>query len=197
MIKKLILFCTILLVLAACERPATFSNWSPINDISTPGRTASPIISVGTLQPTSTASINTLQAATPLPTLDLEKFPNPLPKSIKGYELYSWQVGERWNFTLITGTNREKSFEELMTADSEVSADGFVKITVSGVDAIKQVLAMLPAKSEVFWSGMDLSDLVPEGTVYFAYPEKIVKDDMINFCNKHDVKLEILVEPGK
>lgn len=197
MIKKLILLCAVLVFLSACERPATLSNWSPINDISTPGPTASPFFLTGTPQPTRLPAIETMQAAAPLPTLDLKQFPDPLPKSMKGYELYSWQVGEKWNFTLITGTNREKSFEELMTADSQVSADGFVKITVSGVDAIKQMLAMLPANSEVFWSGMDLSDLVPEGTVYFAYPETSIKNDLITFCAENDIKLEILVEPGK
>jgi len=116
---------------------------------------------------------------------------------MKGYELVSWQSGDDWNFTLITGTNRSKTFEELMTPDSQVSESGFVKITVSGVDTIKKVLAMLPAKSEVLWSGMDLSGLVPEGTVYFAYPEKPIKDDLIRFCADHDVALEILAEPGK
>lgn len=84
-----------------------------------------------------------------------------------------------------------------MAPDSQVSTDGFVKITLPGFEGIKTVLAMLPAGTEVLWNGMDLSGLVPDGTVYFAYPEKILRDDLINFCAKHDVKLEILVEPGK
>jgi hypothetical protein len=44
---------------------------------------------------------------------------------------------------------------------------------------------------------MDLSGQVPEGTLYFSYPEKSVKDDLINFCSQHTVKLEVLVDPGK
>lgn len=197
MIKKITLICTVLVVLSACQRPATISNWSPINDISTPGFTATPSIAAGKLEPTPSASIKTMQPATPLPTLDIDQLPDPLPESMKGYELYSWQVGEDWNFTLITGTNREKTFEELMTSDSAVSEDGFLKITVSSVDAIRQVLAMLPAKSEVFWSGMDLSDLVPEGTLYFSYPDATIKNDLITYCKSNDVSLKILVEPGK
>lgn len=194
--KKLLISIFILFLLSACERPATISTWSPINDVSTPEPTASPTFSTGTAQPTPTTTA-TRQAATPLPTLDLDKFPNPLPESLKGYELVSWQSDSDWNFTLITGTNRSKSFDELMTPDSQVTADGFVKITVSSVASIKQVLAMLPADTEVFWSGMDLSGQVPDGTVYFAYPEKSVKDELISFCAKRDVKLEVLVEPGK
>lgn len=198
--NKKILFLCILVLLAACERPATRTDWSPINDNQTPKPTASVTYTLEqqkTVQFTPTITPGVKETATPLPTLDLNKFPNPLPEAVKGYELVSWQTGEDWNFTLITGTNRQKSFDELMDPDSQVSTDGFVKITISGVEGIKQVLAMLPAKTEVFWSGMDLSGQVPEGTLYFAYPEKIVKDDLINFAAKHNVKLEVLVDPGK
>lgn len=195
--KKLQIFIFILLILSACERPATISSWSPINDVNTPAPTSSPTAKSSTIQPTPTTPIKILKSATPLPTLNLDKFPDPLPEAVKGYELVSWQSGSDWNFTLITGTNRSKSFDELMSPDSEVTADGFVKITVSGIDKIKQVLAMLPAQTEVFWTGMDLSGSVPEGTLYFSYPDKIIKDELINFSAKQDVKLNVLVEPGK
>jgi hypothetical protein len=200
--KKTLLFLCLIILLAACERPATITNWSPINDVSTPGPTLTPSAIYATekavqAQVTPTVSVKTQESLTPLPTLDLSKFPNPLPDAMKGYELVAWQVGDDWNFTLITGTNRSKTFEELLAPESTVSADGFVKITVAGVEAIKKVLAMLPAKTEVFWNGMDLSGQVPEGTLYFAYPEKTIMDDLINFCAKHDVSLEVLVEPGK
>ncbi|PKO03366.1 MAG: hypothetical protein CVU43_02895 [Chloroflexi bacterium HGW-Chloroflexi-5] len=195
--KKLLISIFILLILSACERPATISSWSPINDVNTPAPTSSPTAKSSTIQPTPTTPIKILKSATPLPTLNLDKFPDPLPEAVKGYELVSWQSGSDWNFTLITGTNRSKSFDELMSPDSQVTADGFVKITVSGIDKIKQVLAMLPAQTEVFWTGMDLSGSVPEGTLYFSYPDKIIKDELINFSAKQDVKLNVLVEPGK
>jgi hypothetical protein len=194
--KSLFLLCAILL-LVGCERPATFTSWSPINDVSTPGATSSATIAAGTPQSTPTANIQTLEAATPFPTPDLSQFPNPLPESMKGYELVSWQMGNNWNFTLITGTNRSKTFDELLSPESSVSADGFVKITVSGVEDIKQVLALLPARTEVFWNGMDLSGQVPEGTIYFAYPDVSIREDLISYCTRHNVALEILVEPGK
>ncbi|MDO9122618.1 MAG: hypothetical protein Q7U31_12575, partial [Anaerolineaceae bacterium] len=159
--KKLLISIFILLILSACERPATISSWSPINDVNTPAPTSSPTVQSSTIQPTPTTPIEILKSATPLPTLDLDKFPDPLPEAVKGYEMVSWQSGSDWNFTLITGTNRSKSFDELMSPDSQVTADGFVKITVSGIDKIKQVLAMLPAQTEVFWTGMDLSGSVP------------------------------------
>jgi len=36
----------------------------------------------------------------------------PLPSSMKGYELYSWQEEGQWHFTLVTGTNRNKTLSE-------------------------------------------------------------------------------------
>lgn len=75
----------------------------------------------------------------------------PLPGSMKGYELYSWKpAGDDWHFTLITGTNRNKSCEELKTGDDLLDG-GWVKITAVGVDALKQVLSRLPAGESVFW----------------------------------------------
>ena len=50
---------------------------------------------------------------------DWEKIPNPLPESLKGYELYSWQAGGEWLFTLTTGTNRIKSFEEITSIENK------------------------------------------------------------------------------
>ena len=45
---------------------------------------------------------------------------NPLPHSFKGYELYSWQQDNQWNYTLITGTNRDKTVEEIITGNNTV-----------------------------------------------------------------------------
>jgi hypothetical protein len=100
-------------------------------------------------------------SATPLP---------PLPDSMKGYELYSWQADDEWHFTLITGTNRMKTPEEITTGEDEVTADGWVKIRVQVTDAIQEVLSRLPAGEEVFWAGTgwmpgDDFTLPPQDTV--------------------------------
>ncbi len=184
----LLIFC---MFLSACQRPATASSWSPINDAATLPAELTSTAEVAT----ATSEVEEQPSATMLPTLDLTQFPDPLPESMKGYELVSWQVGEDWNFTLITGTNREKTFEELMDPNSSVTADGFVKITVTGVEEIKQALALLPEGSQVFWGGMDLSGMVPEGTVYFSYPPQTVVDDLIRYCAENGVELVNLSEP--
>jgi len=188
--KKNISILLVCLLLAACERKATITDWSPINDVGTPAATlAVPLPGLSTAVP------ETATSPTPAPTFDLNKMPESLPSSMKGYELVSWQEGDDWHFTLVTGTNREKTFEELMSPESEITKDGVVKITVTGLENIEKVLAKLPAMTEVFWSGMDLSGQVPEGTQYFSFPSTSTMNQLINFCSKHQVKLTCLAEP--
>jgi hypothetical protein len=74
-----------------------------------------------------------------------------LPHSFKGYELYSWEEDNQWHFTLITGTNRTKTMEEITSKEDFISETGWVKIHVMGADAIKDVLSRLPQDEPVFW----------------------------------------------
>jgi len=74
-----------------------------------------------------------------------------LPRSFKGYELYSWSEDSQWHFTLITGTNRLKTIEEITSEGDSISEDGWVKIQVVGADAIKDVPSRLPEGESVFW----------------------------------------------
>jgi hypothetical protein len=74
-----------------------------------------------------------------------------LPHSFKGYELYSWEEEGQWHFTLITGTNRIKTIEEITSKGDFISETGWVKIQVVGADAIKDVLSRLLEGESVFW----------------------------------------------
>jgi len=74
-----------------------------------------------------------------------------LPRSFKGYELYSWEEESQWHFALITGTDRTKTIEEITSNEDFISETGWVKIHVVGADAIKDVLSRLPDGESVFW----------------------------------------------
>ena len=74
-----------------------------------------------------------------------------LPHSMKGYELYSWEEEDQWHFTLITGTDRTKTIEEITSKEHFISETGWVKIQVVGADAIEDVLNRLPEGESVFW----------------------------------------------
>jgi hypothetical protein len=74
-----------------------------------------------------------------------------LPHSMKGYELYSWSEGGQWHFTLITGTNRSKTLNEITSKEDFISESGWVKVQVVGVDAIQAVLSKLPQNEFIIW----------------------------------------------
>ena len=74
-----------------------------------------------------------------------------LPRSMKGYELYSWMEDSQWHFTLITGTNRTKTMEEITSEEDFVSETGWVNVHVVGIEVIKVALGKLPQGESVFW----------------------------------------------
>lgn len=82
-----------------------------------------------------------------------------LPHSEKGYELYSWREGEGagWNYTLMTGTNRLKSSEEIIGGEDTVTEDGWVKLTETDVDDLLELLGRLPDGEQIFWHGASSS----------------------------------------
>ena len=67
--------------------------------------------------------------------------PTPFAESMKGYELYSWQDGNQWNFSLLVGTNREKTLDEIRDA----------KTVLHGVDALTSALQQIPAGQYITW----------------------------------------------
>jgi hypothetical protein len=89
---------------------------------------------------------------------------------MKGYELYSWPEDSQWHFTLITGTNRNKTLEEIISNVNIISEDGWVQIHVVGVDAIKHVLSRLPQNEEIFWLARLRSEQTPQGGVNITLP---------------------------
>ena len=74
------------------------------------------------------------------------------PHSMKGYELYSWQDGGQWKFSVLVGTNREKTLDEIKTAD----------VVLSGVDALKSTLEKMPAGQYITWSSRETLSFPPE-----------------------------------
>ena len=78
-----------------------------------------------------------------------------LAESIKGYELYSWQEGNRWNFSLLVGTNREKTINEIKSAD-DVLLD---------MDALKSMLEKVPAGQYVTWLSTETLPFPPDDII--------------------------------
>ena len=179
------------ILLAGCERPATRSVWSLINGTPAPGEKVPASTPLVTLSSSTGKSTPTPVS---IPKLDLNSLPAKYPLAFKGYELVSWQQEGDWVFVLLSGTNRSKSFEEILAPENNYSQDELIKIMVVGTDQLKTVLGHLSKGEQITWGGMDLSGEVPEGTLYFAFPPDEVITDLISYCQKLGINLVMLKE---
>ncbi len=93
--------------------------------------------------------------------------------AFKGVEMYSWQVHGAWKFSLLLGTNRNKTRREVTLSS----------VSITGVTGLKKGLARLAEGEEVFWFNL-------EGEP-FAYPPVPVIRDLEDFCKGKGIKLVV------
>lgn len=87
-----------------------------------------------------------------------------LSESMKGYELYSWQDGGQWRFSLLVGTNREKTLDEIKSTDT----------VLLGVDALKSALEKVPPGQYITWSSKETLSFPPDDII--KQVEKVSED---------------------
>jgi hypothetical protein len=116
-----------------------------------------------------------------------------LPHSMKGYELYSWSEDSQWHFTLITGTNRNKTLEEIISNEDVISEAGWVQIHVVGVDAIKAVLSKLHQGEEILWLARPRAEPTPPGNINFMLPPEPIIDSIKEHAGQ--CGLDLLIQP--
>jgi hypothetical protein len=132
-----------------------------------------------------------MSACNPSDNTPSEIVTTPLPHSMKGYELYSWQTNNQWYFTLITGTNRLKSLDEIISNENIVTSDGWVKINVQSVDSIKNVLSRLPQHENIFWVSAQWLEQVQAQADQITLPPQEIIDVVQEYCKQ--LELELLV----
>lgn len=179
------------LLAVGCERGATRSAWSPIN--ATSDLTGVPSSSSPALQPTQ-GVVKSISTPEFIPTLNLTSLPETFPVSLKGYELLSWRYEGDWVYTLMTGTNRAKSFEEILSVENQYSSAALIKITVRGLKDLKVVLRRLPRGEQISWGGMNLEGEVPVNTLYFTFPPDEIVEEIETFCRDAGITLVTLKE---
>jgi len=77
--------------------------------------------------------------AVPLDVIDIDTVT--FEHSMKGWELYSWPNGNDWNYALLPGTNRLKSYDEVVNSP----------FRVTGITLLEKMLLKLPAEESVIW----------------------------------------------
>ena len=85
---------------------------------------------------------------------DLTYLPMLSDQYMKGYELYSWQAGDSWTFSLLVGTNRVKCLDEIKSED----------VMLENVEKLLSELGYLQQGENVLWSSNRVSgiDLPPD-----------------------------------
>lgn len=103
---------------------------------------------------------------------------------IKGYELYSWKIKSHWYYSLLPGTNRMKTYEE-------ITAPGVVQRDAAG---LKTRLQKLPKGEVVHW----MSDAPPGAAKSAAgqvlnvkHPSRTRIKNIKAICDKLGIKLKL------
>lgn len=96
--------------------------------------------------------------------------------AFKGWELYSWQEGGAWRYCLLQGTNREKTWDEVMAAAASQGGSQA---------ALEAQLSRLPKGEQVFW----VSGQFPQT----AFPDQAVVQRLAKICLDLGVAMHIAV----
>jgi hypothetical protein len=125
----------------------------------------------------------------------------PLPHSPKGYELYSWYEADEgnWTYTLVTGTNRLKTLEEVRTRTNVVRPDGWARITAEGEGPLKAELRRLPEGEQITWIGpkwlkQASADAALVGAI--GLPDRATIAELEGFCRELGVNLQATPAQG-
>lgn len=100
----------------------------------------------------------------------------------KGYELYSWKQDGAWYYSVLPGTNRAKSYDEITSA----------AVAKKGSKGVEKSLEALPRGAQIFWR----TDLHPgvakpagEKVPLIKLPSSKKIQKVKDYCDKFGLKL--------
>lgn len=102
--------------------------------------------------------------------------------SMKGWELYSWPNGNDWNYTFLVGTNRLKTYDEIIKNE----------IIVTGKDSLQLLLDKFPENENIFWiSEKWLSKIWKKNYGSLSLPDKKTVNEIKSYCEQKKLILSI------
>jgi hypothetical protein len=109
--------------------------------------------------------------------------PQNFSSSPKGWELYSWYDGTQWNYSLLMGTNRLKTCDEVLQN----------KETAMGELDLMKLLERLPQGEEILWIGQDWMKRCGAmgNCTHLQLPPQSIIDDMLLYCYSIRLKLNV------
>lgn len=111
-----------------------------------------------------------------------------VPHEMKGYELYSWQEENDWYFSVMAGTNRIKTYAEVIS----VNSSAVHLITVKGIDTLKLVLTKFPENEYISWIGEGWLQSSWGGNFgNLQLPPKNYIDEITDFCILKKLNMQV------
>jgi len=102
--------------------------------------------------------------------------------SMKGWELYSWPVRDEWDYSILVGTNRIKSYDEVTNN----------KIIVTGKDSLKMVLNKFPENENIFWIGRGWLESCWGGNYGdLSLPDTVIINEIKAYCVQRKLVLYV------
>ena len=99
---------------------------------------------------------------------------NKIEHSASGWELYSWKIEDQWRYSILIGTNRLKTYEEVTTS----------KIVVTGEEELKEILRIFPEGENITWVGQGwLERCWQSNYKNLELPPEIIIEDIRRYCN--------------
>ena len=104
---------------------------------------------------------------------------------MKGYELYSWKSRGKWHYSLLAGTNRSKTYDEITSG----------KTVLVGDTALERELKKLGRGHEVFWHADAPSSVeMPRAAERpnFQMPSRKRIKRIRAYCARHGIRLRLV-----
>lgn len=102
--------------------------------------------------------------------------------SMKGWELYSWPNGNDWNHSLVVGTNRLKSYDEVVNSP----------FRVTGTNMLESMLLRLPEGEMVIWiEEVWLKSIWLDSYYDLQLPDIITVGEVKEFCKNSGITLVV------
>lgn len=101
----------------------------------------------------------------------------------KGWELYSWKSNDIWRYSLLPGTNRVKSTDEILSNP----------YTVNGREQLKLIIRQIPSGETITWFGTDWVTAHVEGVnKIFKMPPLLTQYDVFHFADMNSIELTVV-----
>lgn len=102
--------------------------------------------------------------------------------SMKGWELYSWQSENKWNYSVLVGTNRTKTTAEITSKQ----ASAVKLLIVTGPDSLKLLLNKFPQNETIVWLGR-----WPDNRDVVQLPSQEVQDEIVSYGTQKGLTIHV------